>query len=106
MFSLVLRESNFDETNLGPSTPIDVLADAVEDEKPRIVWLALTNMIRSRIQDREIARLRNAVAECQGTFFIAGKSVDSYDGEGAVRCGTMTELSAREVAVVNRSAWP
>jgi len=47
-----------------------------------------------------------AVAECQGTFFIGGKSVDSYDGEGAVRCTTMMELGARAIAVVNRSVLP
>jgi len=106
MVSLVLHDSGFDDTNSGPATPIDVLANAVEDEKPRIVWLALTNPIRSRIQDREMSRLSNAVAACPGTFFIGGKSVDSYGGEGAVRCGTMMELGDRAIAVMNRTALP
>ena len=106
MVSLVLHDSGFDDTNSGPATPIDVLANAVEDEKSRIIWLALTNPIRSRIQDREMSRLSNAVAACPGTFFIGGKSVDSYGGEGAVRCGTMMELGDRAIAVMNRTALP
>ena len=106
MVSLVLHDSGFDETNLGPNTPIDVLTDAVEDEKPSIVWLAMTNPIRSRIQDRDISRLSTAVAAYGGTFFIGGESADGCDVEGAVRCGTMMELGDRAIAIANRNALP
>ncbi len=40
MVSLVLHDCGYDETNLGPNTPIDVLTDSVEDEHPNIVWFS------------------------------------------------------------------
>lgn len=95
MVSLVLHDCGFDETNLGPNTPIDVLTDSVEDEKPAIVWLALSNPVRSRHQNREIDRLSATVQSYGGTFLIGGKNADSYEGENVERCGTMGELNRR-----------
>ncbi len=106
MVSLVLHECGFDETNLGPNTPIDVLTDVVGDEKPSIVWLAMTNAIRSRIQDREISRLATVIAQYGGTFLIGGRSAGTFEGEGAVRCETMTELGNLAIEVINRRALP
>ncbi len=102
MVSLVLHECGFDETNLGPNTPIDVLTDVVGDEKPSIVWLAMTNAIRSRVQDREISRLATVITQYGGTFLIGGRSAGTFEGEGAVRCGTMKELSNLAIEVINR----
>ena len=93
MVSLVLHDCGFDETNLGPNTPIDVLTDSVEDEKPDIVWLALTNPVRSRRQNREIEQLADLVSSYGGKFLVGGKSVDSFENEFAVRCQTMTHLN-------------
>ncbi len=69
MASLVLHECGFDEVNLGPNTPIDVLSDSVEDEKPQVVWLAITNPVRSRTHHREIENLANIVAELRWNIF-------------------------------------
>lgn len=106
MVSLVLHESGFDETNLGPNTPIDVLTDVVEDEKPSIVWLAMTNATRSRVQDREISRLSTATTEYGGTFLIGGRSANTIEVEGAVRCGSMLELGKLATEVIKRRALP
>lgn len=99
MVSLVLHDCGYDETNLGPSTPIDVLTDSVVDEHPNIVWLALSNPVRSRHQNREIDRLAEVVQAYGGTFLIGGKSANSYDGQFAERCGTMTELNRKAVSL-------
>jgi methanogenic corrinoid protein MtbC1 len=99
MVSLVLHDCGYDETNLGPNTPIDVLTDSVEDEHPKIVWLALTNPVRSRHQNREIDRLSEVVHSYGGTFLIGGKSANSYDGKFVERCGTMTELNRRALSL-------
>jgi excisionase family DNA binding protein len=101
MVSLVLHDCGYDETNLGPNTPIDVLTDSVEDEQPGIVWLALSNPVRSRHQNREIDRLAEAVQGYGGKFLIGGNSVDSYEGEFAERCGTMMELNRRALSLAS-----
>ena len=101
MVSLVLHDCGFDETNLGPNTPIDVLTDSVEDEKPAIVWMALTNPVRSRHQNREIDRLSATIKNYGGTFLIGGKNADSYEGENVERCGTMSELNRRAIALAS-----
>lgn len=99
MVSLVLHDCGFAETNLGPNTPLDVLIDSVEEEQPHLVWLALTNPIRSRLHNREIDQLAEAVARYGGTFLIGGNSADSYQGDRVERCTTMTELSRRALII-------
>ena len=99
MVSLVLHDCGYEETNLGPNTPIDVLTDSVEDEQPAIVWLALTNPVRSRQQNREIDRLTATVQSYGGTFLIGGKNASSYESENVEHCDTMSELNRRAVAL-------
>ena len=95
MASLVLHECGFDEVNLGPNTPVDVLADSAEDEKPQVVWLAITNPVRSRTHHREIENLASVVAAYGGIFLIGGRNAATYTGSGAQHCGSMNELKAR-----------
>mgnify|MGYP007080375910 CR=1 FL=1 len=83
-----------------------MLTDVVEEEKSSIDWLAMTSAIRSRVQDREISRLSKAVAEYGGTFLIGGRSADTFEGEGAVRCETMAELGNLAIEIINRRALP
>jgi excisionase family DNA binding protein len=102
MVSLVLHDCGYEETNLGPNTPIDILTDSVEDEKPALVWLALTNPVRSRHQNREIDRLSATVQSYGGTFLIGGNNANSYEGEDVERCGTMSELYRRAVVLATQ----
>ena len=95
MASLVLHDVGFEETNLGPNTPLDVLADSVEDEQPQIVWLAMTNPLRSRTQSREIERIADVVAAYGGRLLIGGAGAGTYQGGGAERCSTMHDLAGR-----------
>lgn len=95
MASLVLHEAGYDEVNLGPNTPIDVLTDSVEDEQPPVVWLAITSPIRSRALHRDTQRLAEVVGNYGGRFVIGGAGALTYQGEGAIRCATMGELRAQ-----------
>ena len=103
MASLVLHECGFDEVNLGPNTPIDVLSDSVEDEKPQVVWLAITNPIRSRTHHREIENLANIVTGYGGIFLIGGRNANTYTGPGAQQCGSMNELQTRVLGEICKS---
>ncbi len=99
MVSVVLHECGFEETNLGPNTPVDVLVDSVEVEQPSLVWLAITNPVRSRLRHREIETLASAVAVYGGTLIIGGQSSATYVGPGADPCHSMKELSQRAAAI-------
>ena len=71
MASLVLYDLGFNETNLGPNLPLDVLTDCVQDERPALVWLAISEPLRSRTQLQEVVKLAEA-AKLLGTLFIVG----------------------------------
>jgi len=71
MASLVLHEAGFNDTNLGPNTPLDVLADAVLDEQPDLIWLSISEPCRSNTHRGEILKLAE-VAQRNNTAFIIG----------------------------------
>jgi MerR family transcriptional regulator, light-induced transcriptional regulator len=77
--SLVLYEAGFDEINLGPNTPLDVLADAVIDEAPQLVWLSLAEPVRSKSQLSELIKLAAVAKKNRATFIIGGRSVGELD---------------------------
>ncbi len=95
MASLVLHECGLEEINLGPNTPVDVLADSAEDEKPNVVWLAISNPIRSRTHHREIENLANVVKSYGGLFLIGGRGATTYTGPYAQKCNSMSEIGSR-----------
>ncbi len=95
MASLVLHECGFEEVNLGPNTPVDVLADSAEDEQPDVVWLAISNPIRSRTHHREIENLARVVASYGGLFLVGGRNAATYTGSKAQHCQSMSEIKTR-----------
>ena len=92
MASLVLHEHGFDEVNLGANTPVDIMTDSVEDERPGLVWLSVTSPIRSRNHHREIEKLAAVVTDYGGVFVIGGLNASSYTGSAGTRCSSMREL--------------
>ncbi|MEM9368001.1 MAG: excisionase family DNA-binding protein [Planctomycetota bacterium] len=102
MASLVIHELGFNETNLGPDLPLDVLMDCVVDEKPALVWLALAEPVRSRTQFNEILKLAGVAAECHTYFVVGGRHASELDrmiGPSATiswdYCETMKCLEAK-----------
>ncbi len=93
MASAVLRECGFEDTNLGTDTPVDVIADAAEDEHPRLVWLTVSNPLQSRRQYREIERLATTVNGYGGTIVVGGRSAAMYEWPLARHASSMVELS-------------
>lgn len=101
MASLVLHECGFQEVNLGPNTPVDVLTDSVQDEKPSVVWLAITSPIRSRTHHREIEQLARTVDEYGGLFLIGGQNAATYTGPNTQHCQSMSEMKTRVAKLVD-----
>ncbi|MEM6688244.1 MAG: helix-turn-helix domain-containing protein [Planctomycetota bacterium] len=73
MASLVMHDLGFNETNLGPDLPLDVLTDCVADEKPALLWLSVCEPIRSRTQLREVSRLGEVASQSNTRFIIGGR---------------------------------
>lgn len=93
--SLVLHEMGFAETNLGPNTPIDVLTDAVVEEKPQLAWLCIGEPIRSRAQILEFSKLAEASVQTGTRLIIGGRYCDDAELNqfpGVIQCQSMQEL--------------
>ena len=96
--SLVLHEVGFNEINLGPNTPLDVLSDAIIDERPKLVWLSISEAIRSKSQVTEITKLSEIAKSHQATLVIGGRSASELDATATdadgnarwVRCDSMS----------------
>jgi hypothetical protein len=78
-----------------------VLADAVVDERPQLIWLSVNESVRSRTQQLEVFKLAK-VAASHGTAFVIGgrhamELATNGDQEmkaepGWILCRTMAEL--------------
>lgn len=98
--SLVTYEAGFNEINLGPNTPLDVLTDAVIDEAPHLVWLSIAEPFRSKSQLAEIIKLAEVAWQHKTTFVIGGRQTGelesaAMDAEGKSRwivCESMAQL--------------
>lgn len=96
--SLVLHELGFEETNLGPNTPIDVLTDAVIDEKPKLTWLCIGEPIRSRAQILEFGKLAHAARQVGTRLIVGGRFSDDDElrqFDGVTHCETMRDLRSK-----------
>lgn len=101
--SLVLHELGFDETNLGPNTPLDVLADAIIEEKPQLAWLCVGEPIRSRSQILEFGKLAQAAKDAGTRLIVGGRHANDPDirqFDGVIYCQSMRELRSACIDLV------
>ena len=100
MASLVLHDAGFNETNLGPNTPLDVLADAVVDERPDMIWLSISEPFRSNSHRAEIIKLAEVAQRNNTTFIVGGRhanelaplQLDQHERARWSFCNSMVEL--------------
>lgn len=100
MASLVLHDAGFNETNLGPNTPLDVLADAIIDEQPDLIWLSISEPFRSNSHRAEILKLAEVAQQNATAFIIGGRHAEGLaliqagqDGKPRwIFCQSMVEL--------------
>jgi excisionase family DNA binding protein len=98
--SLVLYEAGFNEINLGPNTPLDVLTDSVIDESPDLIWLSVAEPLRSKSQFAEVIKLAEVAKQHKTAFVIGGRhtvelDTASTDVDGNprwMRCSSMNDL--------------
>lgn len=96
MASLVVHEAGLSETNLGPNTPLDVLADAIEDERPALAWLSISTPIHSRTTDHEIRKLAETAAASGCHLVIGGRHSSTLQlpaDAPVTACDSLVQLS-------------
>jgi MerR family transcriptional regulator, light-induced transcriptional regulator len=98
--SLVLHDAGFNEINLGPNTPLDVLADSVVDEQPDLIWLSIAEPFRSRSQVAELIKLAEIAKQNETRFIVGGRHAGDLEPVAAALpeppswtvCDSMTQL--------------
>jgi len=103
MASLVLYDAGFNDINLGPDTPVEVLIDALEDERPNIAWLSLSTPIVSRFQANEIERMRIAAQQQNCLFVLGGRYASSIELSDTLTIENLQGLEklAKQIATAN-----
>jgi methanogenic corrinoid protein MtbC1 len=93
----VFAETGYRDMNFGPDTPLDLLATAAEEKKPRIVWLSIKSAgDRAKIRT-QVGELAERLAGMGINLVIGGSAVESLNlrsGRNIHIMQTMTELGA------------
>ena len=74
MAACLAVEAGYRDVNLGPETPLDTFADAVEAYKPRLVWFACT-VSDACPHPAELAHLADQVADANATLVLGGQGL-------------------------------
>ncbi|MCC6620297.1 MAG: helix-turn-helix domain-containing protein [Deltaproteobacteria bacterium] len=94
MAALVVADLGFEERNLGPDTPLDVLLQAVARYAPRLVWLSVSVERGAPTLARDLEQLARAVAPWGGTIAIGGRATPALPAiPGVAHVATMSELA-------------
>lgn len=108
MAALVAADAGFRECNLGPETPFEVLQRAVVDQRPRLVWVAMSvSPLEPRTVAAEVVALAKLVEGQGGVLALGGRGVSALAGTaapGLQRLGSMGELGALARGLLARTA--
>lgn len=74
MSATVLASVGWREVNLGPNTPLDVIADAAEKENAKLVWLAVSSDRAAERVTSEAAGLAALLADAGRTLVVGGRA--------------------------------
>lgn len=93
MAATVLEDLGFDVTNLGPDTPVEVLAETALRREASLVWLSVSTVASLDVLRRADATLVSEL-NASGTHVIVGGREASEEAlAGATALGSMQELA-------------
>jgi methanogenic corrinoid protein MtbC1 len=73
MAATVLEDLGFDVTNLGPDTPVEVLAETAQRRKADLVWCSVSTETSLKTLQQEGERLMASVAEPRVRVIVGGR---------------------------------
>lgn len=94
MVASIFREHRWRTSNLGPKTPLYTFLDAVDEERPKVVWVAIKTSLNDD-QVSGIVALCDRLIEAHVLPVIGGREATARKGEwpaGTKLVNSMTEL--------------
>lgn len=77
--SLVLRAAGFQAVDLGPSTPLNVLAEAARELEARLVWLSVSAPLKEPSDRRALSAWLELLAGEGRTLVLGGRGIQSLE---------------------------
>ena len=75
MIEVVLRERGWQATSLGTQLPATTLAEAVRDNRPRLLWVSVSCIESNSVFLEEYARLYQAATEVGAAIVVGGRAL-------------------------------
>jgi methanogenic corrinoid protein MtbC1 len=72
---LVLLDAGWEAVNLGPNTPLDGLAGAIRQLRPRLVWLSVSHLADSPRFARNYRALHAAANKAGAAIVVGGRAL-------------------------------
>lgn len=97
MAAAVLQECGLAAYNLGPNTPVPVLAAAVERYRAQLVWVSISSEVDASEIGAALAPLRLALRESGVRIVIGGRGLTRHPpgtGQGLEHFCTLAELAS------------
>lgn len=88
MAATVLEDLGFDVTNLGPDTPVDVLAETAERREAELVWLSV-----STVNSLDVLRQVGALKASGARVIVGGREATEESLPGVTVLSSMRELA-------------
>jgi excisionase family DNA binding protein len=92
----VVAETGYRDVNLGPSTPMDTLLEAIQTHRPRLVWMSLS-VPEARPSDEELRTVLTALEPHNGVLAVGGRGFDPKPPPSMPRfkrCATLSVFAA------------
>lgn len=109
MATAVLREVGWQAINLGPDTPLDVLARGAEAHDARLVWLSCSSDAAAADLSNELPVLAEILEKQGRTLVIGGRALPARGGRGLgaiLQMNSMAELEAYARGLRDAAAPP
>ena len=97
MAATVLREVGYNAINLGPATPLPVLAEAADRHRASLVWLSLSTRPAARRARGQLQELADRTGRAGAALIVGGREageIGRRNHANLVRAASMTELAA------------
>ncbi len=73
---LVLLDAGWRAVNLGPNTPLNNLAEAIQRLRPKLVWLSISQVSHPKVFAEQFESLRAKADHVGAAITIGGRGLD------------------------------
>ena len=105
MATTVLSDLGFQAINLGPNTPLSVLADSALELNVKLVWVACTAPLRKAALENDLQRASERLQDRRVQMALGGQALARYRSPGRRAC-TQILVDDRDGRIHKGSAAP